>query len=77
MDINTFIVYIKTEDIYKDIAEDVETRLDTSSYELVCNSINRTLPKGKKNSIWINETWIRWKNLTKNDNICSTKSKNL
>ena len=26
---DTFIVYIKTDDIYKDIAEDVETRLDT------------------------------------------------
>ena len=25
----SFIVYIKTEDIYKDIAEDVETRFDT------------------------------------------------
>ena len=26
---DTFIVYIKTDDIYKDIAEDVETRFDT------------------------------------------------
>ena len=34
MDKDTFIVYIKTDDIYKDIAEDVETRFDTSSYEL-------------------------------------------
>ena len=29
-----FIVYIKTDDINKDIAEDVETRFDTSEYEL-------------------------------------------
>ena len=29
-----FIVYIKTDDIHKDIAEDVETRFDTSNYEL-------------------------------------------
>ena len=29
-----FIVYMKTEDIYKDIEEDIETRFDTSSYEL-------------------------------------------
>ena len=36
------IVYIKTDDIDKDIAEDVETRFDTSNYEL-----NRTLPKRK------------------------------
>ena len=32
MDINSFIVYIKTEDIYVDIARDVETRLGTSNY---------------------------------------------
>ena len=32
MDIDSFIVYIKTNDIYKDIAEDVETGFDTSSY---------------------------------------------
>ena len=42
MDINSFIVYIKTDDIYKDIAEDVETRFDISNYEL-----DRPLPKGK------------------------------
>ena len=28
-----FIVYIKRDDIYVDIAEDVETRFDTSNYE--------------------------------------------
>ena len=33
MDTDSFIVYIKTDDIYKDIAEDVETRFDTSNYE--------------------------------------------
>ena len=31
------------DDIYKDIAEDVETRFDTSNYEL-----DRLLPKVKK-----------------------------
>ena len=41
-DTNSLIVYIKTEDIYKDIAEDVETRFDTSCYEL-----DRTLSKRK------------------------------
>ena len=51
MDKDSFIVYIKTDDIYKDIAEDVETRFDTSNYEL-----DRLLPKGKnKKSNWINE----------------------
>ena len=33
MDTESFIVYIKTDDIYKDIAEDVETRFETSNYE--------------------------------------------
>ena len=31
---NCFIVYIKTDDIYRDIAEDIENRFDTSNYEL-------------------------------------------
>ena len=34
MNTNSFIVHIKTDDIYKDIAEDVETKCDTSNYEL-------------------------------------------
>ena len=42
MDPDNFIVYIKTDDNYKDIAEDAETRFDTWNYEL-----GRTLPKGK------------------------------
>ena len=33
MDTDSFIVYIKPDDIYKDIAEDVETRFDTSNYQ--------------------------------------------
>ena len=68
MDTDSFIVYIKTDYIYKDIAEDVETRFDTSSYEL-----DRPLTKGKnKKSNWINERRIRWKYYEK---ICWTKSK--
>ena len=47
MDTDTFILYIKTDDIYKDIAEDVKTRFDTSNYGLECNAIERTLPKRK------------------------------
>ena len=39
MDTDSFIVHVKTDDIYKDIAEDVETRFDTSNYESECNSI--------------------------------------
>ena len=34
MDTDSFIVYIKTDGIYKDILESVETRFDTSNYEL-------------------------------------------
>ena len=41
MDIESLIVYIKTNDIYKDIAEDVET-----NYEL-----ERPLPKIKNNKV--------------------------
>ena len=42
MDTDNFIVHVKTDDIYKDIAEDVEPRFDTSNFEL-----DRPLPKGK------------------------------
>ena len=42
MDIDSFIVYITTHDIYKDTAEDVETRFDTPCYDL-----HTPLPKGK------------------------------
>ena len=51
MDTDSFIVYIKTNDIYRDIAEDVETRFDTSNYEVECNSIDRLLPKGKNEKV--------------------------
>ena len=34
MDTDSFIVHVKTDDIYKDIAEDVETRFDTSNFKL-------------------------------------------
>ena len=40
MDTDSFIVYIKTEGIYADIAKDVETLFDTSNYKL-----DRSLPK--------------------------------
>ena len=33
-DTDSFIIYIKTDGIYKDIAQDVETRFDTYNYEL-------------------------------------------
>ena len=43
---NSLFVYIKTGDIYKDIAEDIDTRLDTSNYEL-----ERPLTKAKNNKV--------------------------
>ena len=46
MDKDSFIVYIKIDDIYKNIVQDVETRFDTSNYEL-----DRPLPKGKNKKI--------------------------
>ena len=46
MNTDSFIMFIKKEDIYKDIAEDVETRFGTSNYEL-----DRPLPKGKNKKV--------------------------
>ena len=43
MGTDSFIVHVKTENIYKDIAEDFETRFGTSNFEL-----DKTLAKGKK-----------------------------
>ena len=69
MDTDSFIVWIKTDNIYKDIAEDVEPRFDTSNYEL-----DRPLIKWKHNQVFglmkdrldgkiIKICWIKNKNL--------------
>ena len=42
MDTDSLIMNIKTKDFYKDIAQDVEERFDTSNY-----NVDRPLPKGK------------------------------
>ena len=34
MDTDSFIVLVKTDDIYKDIEGDFETRFDTSNFEI-------------------------------------------
>ena len=46
MDTDSFIVYIKTDDIYEDIAEYVENRFDTSNYEF-----NRALSERKNKKV--------------------------
>ena len=33
MDTDSFIVHVKTDDTYKDIAEDAKTKFDTSNFE--------------------------------------------
>ena len=46
MDTDSFIMNIKKNDFYEDIANDVENRFDTSNYE-----VNRLLPMGKNKKI--------------------------
>ena len=46
IDTDSFIMHIKTEDFYEDIANDVEKRFDTSNYE-----VNKPLPKGKNKNV--------------------------
>ena len=46
MDTDSFIMNIKTEDFYKDIANDVEKRFDTSNYE-----VNIPLPTEKNKKV--------------------------
>ena len=67
MDTDSFIVYIKTDDIYRDITEDVENRFDTSNYEL-----DRLLSKEKKKKVI-----ALMKDDKNHDKICWIKSKNL
>ena len=46
MDTGSFVIHIKTEDFYKDIADDVKKRYDTSNYE-----VDRPLPKGMNKKV--------------------------
>ena len=46
MDIDIFIMNIKTEDFHKDIANDVEKRFDTSN-----NEVDRPLPTGMNKKV--------------------------
>ena len=46
MDTNSFVMNIKTNDFYRDIANDVESRFDTTNYE-----VNRPLPTRKNKKV--------------------------
>ena len=46
MDTDSFVMNIKTEDFYKDIANDVEKRFETSNYE-----VNTALPTGNNKKV--------------------------
>ena len=50
MDTDRFIIHIKTEDFYKDIADDVKNKYETSSYE-----VDRSLPKGTNKKVIIKD----------------------
>ena len=69
MDTDSFIFHVKTDDICNDIAEDVETRFDSSNFEL-----DRPLLKGKNKKVIglmkyklggevMNKCWIKSKNI--------------
>ena len=59
MDTNSFVMHIKTNDFYKDIASDVENRFDTSNYEANTSEATagpsslarRPLPTGKNKKV--------------------------
>ena len=46
MNTDSFFVQVKTDDIHKDIAENIETRFDTSNFKK-----DRQLPKGKNKKV--------------------------
>ena len=50
MDTDGFMVYMKRDYVYKDIAEDVETRFDSLNYEL-----DHQVKEKKLKCNWINE----------------------
>ena len=48
MDTDSFVIHIKTEDFYKDIADDVERWFDTSNYD---ENYERPIPTGKNKKV--------------------------
>ena len=60
MDTHSIIVYVKSENIFADLAGDVKKMSDTPNYE-----IKRPLPTEKKDQIY--ERWVSWKT---NEKVC-------
>ena len=48
MDTDSFVIYLETEDCYKDIANDIDERFDTSNYD---EKNKRPLPIGKNKKV--------------------------
>ena len=48
MDADSFIVYIKTADFYKDISDDIKKQFDTSNYN---EDDNRLLPRSMSKKV--------------------------
>ena len=70
MDTDTFIIYIKTADIYKDIVDDIEKKIWLSNYEL-----NRPLPTEKNTKvIELMKDELKEKIMTE---VCCSQTKNL
>ena len=46
METDSFIIHIKNEDFYKDIADDIKKKSDISNYE-----VDRPLPTGKTEKV--------------------------
>ena len=46
METDSFIIHIKNEDFYKDIADDIKKKSDISNYE-----VDRPLPTGKTKKV--------------------------
>ena len=45
MDTDTYTVFIKTDGIYQNIAENVETRFDSSNYESIDHYLKKKIKK--------------------------------
>ena len=68
IDTDSFIISTKTENIYKDIAEDVETIFDTLNYE-----IDRPFPRGNNNVFRLMKDELGGKIMTDNVNLTPKK----